>query len=88
VVLVRERRAENRHDAVAHHLVHRALVPVNRIHHRFEHRIEQLAGVLWVPIREQLHGALHVGEQTVTCLRSPSRALRDVRIFSARWRGV
>src|SRR5262245_45805887 len=24
----------------------------------------------------------------VTCLRSPSSALREVRIFSARWRGV
>src|SRR5262245_11014974 len=25
---------------------------------------------------------------TVTCLRSPSRAVREVRIFSARWWGV
>ena len=25
---------------------------------------------------------------TVTCLRSPSRALREVRIFSARWAGM
>src|SRR5262245_23549910 len=27
-------------------------------------------------------------KRTVTCFRSPSRALREVRIFSARWRGV
>jgi hypothetical protein len=63
VVFVRKWSAEDGHDAVAHHLVHRALVPVNRIHHLFEHRIEQLAGVLRVPVREQLHGALHVREQ-------------------------
>src|SRR5215470_16775948 len=31
---------------------------------------------------------LSSAKSTVTCLRSPSSARRDVRIFSARWRGV
>src|SRR5262245_19063111 len=31
---------------------------------------------------------LRSANSTVTCLRSPSRALREVRIFSARWVGV
>ena len=37
VVLVGERRAEERHDAVAHDLVDRALVAVDRLHHVLEH---------------------------------------------------
>ena len=34
VVLERHRRAEQRHDAVAHHLVHRALVLAHGVHHQ------------------------------------------------------
>jgi hypothetical protein len=63
VVLVGQRRAEQRHDAVAHHLVHRALVPMNGLHHPLEDGIEDLARVLGVPLGEQLHGALEVGEE-------------------------
>ena len=63
VVLVGERRAEERHDAVAHHLVHGALVAVHRLHHPLEHRIEQAARLLGIPIGEQLHRALEIGEQ-------------------------
>jgi hypothetical protein len=36
----------------------------------------------------EIHRALHVGEEEVTCFRSPSSALRDVRTFSARCFGV
>src|SRR5262245_39579258 len=43
VVLVGHRRAEEGHDPVAHHLVHRALVAVDGLHHPFEHGIENLA---------------------------------------------
>ena len=63
VVLMRQRRAEERHDPVAHHLVHGALVAVHGLHHPFEHGIEQLAGLLRVAIGEQLHRALQVGEE-------------------------
>jgi hypothetical protein len=63
VVLVRERRAEQRHDPVAHDLVHRPLVPVDRLHHPFEHRVEKLTGFLGIPVGEQLHRPLHVGEE-------------------------
>ena len=76
VVLMGQRRTEQRHDAVAHHLVHGALVAVDSFHHAFEHRVEELPGLLRVAVGEQLHRALEVGESTVTCLRSPSRALR------------
>ena len=52
---MRERRAEQRHDPVAHHLVDRALVAVDRFHHVLEHRIEDLPRFLGIAVGEQLH---------------------------------
>jgi len=63
VILVGQRRAEQRHDAVAHDLVHRALVAVDGLHHVLEDRIENLARLLRIAVGEQLHRALEVGEQ-------------------------
>jgi hypothetical protein len=63
VVLMRQRGAEERHYPVAHDLVDRPLVAVNGLHHALEHGIEELAGLFRVPVGEQLHGALEVGEQ-------------------------
>ena len=63
VVLVRERRAEERHDAVAHHLVHVALVAVDRFHHALEDGVEQPPGFLGVAVGEELHRAFEVGEE-------------------------
>ena len=63
VVLVGERRAEQRHDPVAHDLVHRALVAMDRVHHVLEHRIEELARVLGIAVGQQFHRALQVREQ-------------------------
>jgi len=36
VILVGDRRPEQRHDPVAHHLVHCAFVAVDRFHHVFK----------------------------------------------------
>ena len=63
VVLVGQRRAEQRHDPVAHHLVDGALVAVDGLHHALEHRVEELPRLLRVPIGEELHRALQVGEE-------------------------
>jgi hypothetical protein len=63
VVFVGDRRAEQRHDPVAHHLVHRALVAVDGLHHELENGIENLASLLGVAVGEQLHRALEVGEE-------------------------
>jgi hypothetical protein len=60
---MRERGAEQRHDPVAHDLVDSPLVPVHGLHHAFENGVEQLARLFGVPVREQLHRALQVGEQ-------------------------
>jgi len=63
VVLMGQRRAEERHDPVAHHLVHRALVAVDGLHHQREDGIENLARLLGIAVGEQLHRALQVGEK-------------------------
>ena len=63
MVLVGERRPEQRHDPVAHHLVDGALVAVDRLHHAFEHRVEERPRLLGIAVGEQLHRALEVGEQ-------------------------
>jgi hypothetical protein len=63
VILMGHRRPEERHDAVAHDLVHRALVAVDGLHHPLEDGVQQLPSVFRVPIRQQLHRALEVGEE-------------------------
>jgi len=52
VVLVGKRRAEQRHDPVAHHLVDGALVAVHGFHHQLEHGVEYLARLLGVAVGE------------------------------------
>ena len=88
MIFMRERGPEQRHDPVAHNLVDGAFVAMDGLHHPLEDWVEELARLLGVAVGEQLHRALRSAKRTVTCLRSPSRALLEVRIFSARWRGV
>ena len=63
VVLVGHRRPEQRHDPVAHDLVHRALVAVDGLHRRLEHRTEELLGLFGVAVGQELHRPLQVGEE-------------------------
>ena len=63
VILMRNRCAEKRHDAVAHHLVHGALVAVHGVHHVSEDGIEDLARFPGIAIGEQPHRTLQVGEE-------------------------
>src|SRR3954451_13007715 len=58
VVLVGERCTEEGHDPVTHHLVDRALVAVDRVHHPFEDGIEHAARLFGITIGEQFHTAL------------------------------
>jgi hypothetical protein len=58
VILMGERRAEERHNPVAHHLVHRALVTMDGVHHSFKHGIEDLPRLFGITVGEQFHGAL------------------------------
>ncbi len=63
VILMGKRRAEQRHDPVAHHLVHRTFVVVHRFHHMLDDRIEKFTRLLRITVSEQLHRSFHVGEQ-------------------------
>jgi hypothetical protein len=63
VILVSERGAEEGHDPVAHDLVHRALVAVDRLHHVLEDGVKELPRLLRVAIGKQLHRALKIGEE-------------------------
>jgi hypothetical protein len=63
MLLVRDRRAEECHDAVAHHLVDRAFIVVHGLDHPLQHRIEQAPRVLRIAIGQELHRALEVREQ-------------------------
>jgi hypothetical protein len=63
VILVSQRRAKQRHDPVAHHLVDGALVAVDGFHHVLEHGVEEPARLLWIAVGQQLHRALQVGEE-------------------------
>jgi hypothetical protein len=60
---MRHRRAEERHDPVAHHLVDGALVAMDRFHHQLEDGIGEVARFLGIAVSEQLHRALEVGEE-------------------------
>jgi hypothetical protein len=63
VILVRDGGAEERYDPVTHHLIHRPLVPVDRLHHALEDGVERAARFFRIAVGQELHGALEVGEQ-------------------------
>jgi hypothetical protein len=63
MVLVRQRRSEQRHDAVAHHLIDGPVVAMHRLHHARQHRVEDVPRLFGVAVGEQLHRAFDVGEQ-------------------------
>ena len=88
VIFVCHRRAEQRHDFVAHEMTYGPLVPVHRVDHQFEYRVEQPASIFRIATEQKLQRALDVGKCTVTCLRSASSVVPNVTIFSARYFGV
>ena len=63
VVLVRDRRAEQRHDAVAGVLVHRPLEAVHALGEDGEEAVEDRVPLFGIELLGQLHRALDVGEQ-------------------------
>ena len=63
VILMRHWRAKQRHDAVAHDLVHRTLIAVHGRHQTLQYRVEELTRFLGIAVAQQFHGALQVREQ-------------------------
>jgi hypothetical protein len=71
VVLMGNRRAEQGHNAVAQHLIHRALVAVHRLHHGAQGRVQKLTRLFGVKTLDQLRGPLDVGKQHGDLLAFP-----------------
>src|SRR5262245_51878548 len=63
MVLVCQRRPEQRHDAIAHHPMDGALVTMDGLHHVLEYRVDELAYFLGIAVGKQVHRALQVGEK-------------------------
>ena len=62
MILMRDRSAEQREDAIPGRLRHIALVAMHRVHHQLERGIDQAARLLRVEVLDQLHRTLDVGE--------------------------
>jgi hypothetical protein len=71
VILVGQRRAEQGHNPVAHHLVDRAFVMVDGLYHSLEDGVKDLPRVLWIAVGQQLHRALEIGEEHGDLLALP-----------------
>ena len=63
MILMGDRRAEQRHDPVAHDLVDGALVAMHGIHHHADRAIEDAARLFRVSAFDDRERALDVGEQ-------------------------
>ena len=89
VILVRQRRSEQSHDPVTHHLVHRTFEVVHRFHHVLDDRIEKLARFFRIAVSEQLHGTFHVSEQHRDLFALTfERTLRSQDLFGEMFRSV
>jgi hypothetical protein len=55
--------AEQRHNAITHHLVDGPLIAMHGRHHALQHRVEELPGLLGVAVGQQLHRAFEVRKQ-------------------------
>ena len=75
MVFMRNGGAEQRHDAIPHDLVDRALVAVHGRHHAFQDGIEELPGLLRITVGQEFHGALQVRKQHRDLLAFPFQGI-------------
>ena len=88
MVFVGDGGAEQRHNAIAEHLVDRTLEAVYGVHHPMDGRVQELRAASGSRPRMNSVEPLRSAKSTVTCLRSPVRVGRAARIFSVRCAGV
>ena len=76
VIFVRQRRAEQRHDAVAQDLIDGAFVPVHCVHHQVQYRIDDFLRFFRIAPFDECGRAANVGEQRPlrACARLRARA--------------
>ena len=63
MVFMGDRCPKDRHDAVPKDLIHRAFKAVDGFHHDMDGRVEELLGVFWVKVADQLGRVFDVGKQ-------------------------
>ena len=63
MIFMSQRRAEQRHDPIAHDLIDCSFIAVHCLHHVFEDWVEKFPRFLGIAVGQQLHRALHVREQ-------------------------
>ena len=88
VVLMRNGGAKQGHNAIAQHLVHRALVAVHRVHHQMQGGVQELPGGFRVESLDEPCGVLEVGKQHGDLLALAFQVARAARIFSPRCAGM
>jgi hypothetical protein len=86
---MRDGGAEQGHNAIAQHLIHRAFETVHRLHHEVNGRIEQLLGGFGVEAPDQLRRVFEVGKQHGDLLAFAFQsAPRGADLFGQMRRGV
>ena len=88
MVLVGNGRPKQGHNAVAQHLVHRALVAVHGVHHAVQGRVEELLGGFGIEAPDEFRRVFEVGKQHRDLLALAFQSSAGARIFSVRWAGV
>src|SRR5262245_51788804 len=68
MILMRQRRAEERHDPIAHDLVDRTLIPMDSLHHVLKDWIKEFACIFPITISQQLHGPFHIRKENCDLL--------------------
>ena len=63
VVFVGNGGAKERHNAIAEHLIDRALEAVDRVHHHVDGRIEELLGGFGIKATDEFGGVLEIGKE-------------------------
>ena len=80
VVLVRDRRAEQREDAVAGRLHDVPVVAMDRVDHQLQRRIDNRARLFRVEVAHQFGRTLDVGEQRGDGLALAFHRLRAIQL--------
>ena len=88
VVLMGNGGPKQGHNAVAEHLIHRALEAVHGVHHALQGRVEELLRGFGIEAPDEFGGVLEVGKEHRDLLAFAFQGRRAARIFSVRWGGV
>ena len=88
VVFVGNRGTKQGHNAIAEHLIHRALEAVHGVHHAMEGRIEELLGGFGIEAPDEFGGVLEVGKEHghLLALAFQGRAGREDLVGEMGWR--